>query len=82
MSLQLNNTITLTGHGLATGDPVYYYATTNAIAGLSNSKVFYVIVVDANTIKLAKSSSNATTGQRISLTSAQAQILHNLFIKV
>ena len=59
-----NNTITLTGHGLATGDPVYYYAASNAIAGLSNSKVFYVIVVDANTIKLAKSSSNATAGQQ------------------
>ena len=65
-----NNTITLTGHGLATGDPVYYYAASNAIAGLSNSKVFYVIVVDANTIKLAKSSSNATAGTAISLTSA------------
>ena len=65
-----NNTITITGHGLATGDPVYYYAASNVITGLSNSKVFYVISVDANTIKLATSSSNATAGTAISLTSA------------
>ena len=65
-----NNTITLTGHGLATGDPVYYYAASNVIGGLSNSKVYYIISVDANTIKLATSSSNASAGTAISLTSA------------
>ena len=65
-----NNTITLTGHGLATGDPVYYYAASNKIGGLNNSKVYYVIAVDANTIKLAISSSKATAGTAISLTSA------------
>ena len=65
-----NNTIVLTGHGLATGDPVYYYAASNVIGGLSNSKVYYVISVDANTIKLATSSSNASAGTAISLTSA------------
>ena len=65
-----NNTITLSSHGLATGDPVYYYAASNKIGGLSNSKVYYVINVDANTIKLAISSSNASAGTAISLTSA------------
>ena len=65
-----SNQITITGHGLATGDQVYYYAASNKIGGLSNSKVYYVISVDANNIKLAKSSSNAIAGTAISLTSA------------
>lgn len=65
-----SNTITLTSHGLATGDPVYYYAASNVIGGLSNSKVYYVIAASANTIKLAISSSNASAGTAISLTSA------------
>ncbi len=65
-----NNTITITGHGLATGDPVYYYAASNVIGGLSNSQIYYVISVDANNIKLATSSSNATAGTAINLTSA------------
>ena len=65
-----NNTITLSSHGLSTGDQVYYYAASNKIGGLSNSKVYYVISVDANTIKLANSSSGASAGTEISLTSA------------
>ena len=65
-----NNTITLSSHGLATGDPVYYYAASNAIGGLNNSNVYYVISVDANTIKLASTSGNAAGGTAISLTSA------------
>ena len=65
-----NNTITITGHGLSTGDAVYYFAGSNVIGGLSNSKVYYAIAVDANTIKLATSSSNASSNTAISLTSA------------
>ena len=65
-----NNTITLSSHGLSTGDQVYYYAASNIIGGLSNSKVYYVISVDANTIKLARSTSGASSGTAVSLTSA------------
>nr|BAR34695.1 putative tail tubular protein B [uncultured Mediterranean phage uvMED] len=65
-----NNTITLSSHGLSTGDQVYYYAASNVVGGLSNSKVYYVISVDANTIKLAVSTANASAGTAISLTSA------------
>lgn len=65
-----SNQITITGHGLATGDQVYYYAASNKIGGLSNSKVYYVIAVDANNIKLAISSANASANTAISLTSA------------
>ena len=65
-----SNQITITGHGLATGDQVYYYAASNKIGGLSNSKVYYVIAVDANNIKLATSTANASANTAISLTSA------------
>ena len=65
-----NNTITISSHGLSTGDPVYYYASSNAIGGLNNSNLYYTIASDSNTIKLATTSTNATAGTAISLTSA------------
>jgi hypothetical protein len=65
-----NNTITLTSHGLSTGDPVYYYAASNAIGGLNNSLLYFAIASDSNTIKLATTATNATAGTAISLTSA------------
>jgi hypothetical protein len=65
-----NNTITLTSHGLSTGDPVYYYAASNIIGGLDNSTLYYTIASDSNTIKLATTAANATAGTAISLTSA------------
>ena len=64
------NTITLSSHGLATGDPVYYYAASNVIGGLSISNLYYVIRTDANTIKLATTATKATAGTAISLSSA------------
>ena len=63
-----NNTITLSSHGLSTGDPVYYYAASNVIGGLSISNLYYVIATDGNTLKLATTSANATAGTAISLT--------------
>ena len=65
-----NNTITLSSHGLSTGDPVYYYAASNVIGGLNISSLYYVIRTDANTIKLATTAANATAGTAISFTSA------------
>ena len=65
-----NNTITLSSHGLVTGDPVYYYAASNVIGGLNISSLYYVIRTDANTIKLATTSTKATAGTAISFTSA------------
>jgi len=65
-----NNTITLSSHGLSTGDPIYYYAASNIIGGLNNSSLYYAIASDSNTIKLATTSANATAGTAISLTSA------------
>ena len=65
-----SNTITLTSHGLSTGDPIYYYAGSNVIGGLNNSSLYYTIASDSNTIKLATTAANATAGTAISLTSA------------
>ena len=65
-----SNTITLTSHGLSTGDPIYYYAASNAIGGLNNSSLYFTIATDSNTIKLATTAANATAGTAISLTSA------------
>ena len=65
-----NNTITLSSHGLSTGDPVYYYAASNIIGGLDNSTLYYAIASDSNTIKLATTATNATAGTAVSLTSA------------
>ena len=65
-----NNTITLSSHGLSTGDPVYYYAASNVIGGLDISNLYYVIATDSNTIKLATTAANATAGTAISLTTA------------
>jgi len=63
-----NNTITLTSHGLATNDPIYYYAAANPITGISSGKLYFVIRTDANTIKLATTAANSAAGTAISLT--------------
>lgn len=61
--------LTITGHGFATGDVITYNASGGvAIGGLVDSGEYHVIRVDANTIKLASSSSDATSGEAILLT--------------
>jgi hypothetical protein len=49
-----NDTITIPKHGFLTGDLVVYRADSTAIGGLSDRQVYYVIKVDANTIKIAE----------------------------
>jgi hypothetical protein len=79
-----NETITILGHELETGYAVTYSneGGTN-ISGLSNSTVYYVIRVDNDTIKLATSSSNATSGTAINITvgSSETQALKRLVEK-
>ena len=65
-----NNRITLSSHGLTTGDPIYYNASSNSITGLDNESVYFVISVDSNTISLASSAANASAGTAITLYSA------------
>ena len=64
-----NEQITITDHGLSTGHTLLYdNGGGTALAGLSDDTVYYVIKVDANTIKLATNSANATAGTAINLT--------------
>jgi hypothetical protein len=68
--LQSNNTITLSSHGLSTFDRATYDNNSNtAIGGLINGTTYYVIKVDANTIKLATNYTNCVAGTEINLTS-------------
>ncbi len=65
-----NNTITINSHGLTTHDRAKYDINGNtAIGGLTNGTTYFVIVVDANTIKLATNFTNCQAGTAISLTS-------------
>jgi len=63
-----NETITLSSHGLATNDPIYYYAAAHPITGLSSGSLYYVIATDSNTIKLATTAANSAAGTAIGLT--------------
>jgi major membrane immunogen (membrane-anchored lipoprotein) len=65
-----NNTITISSHGLSTHDRAKYDVNGNtAIGGLSDGTTYFVIKVDANTIKLATNFTNCQAGTAISLTS-------------
>jgi hypothetical protein len=64
-----SNTITVPSHGYSTGDVVIYDKNGGTIVtGLTNYGVYFVIVVDVNTIKLATSAGNATLGTAVDLT--------------
>lgn len=64
-------TITITGYGYPLGLSVRYStAGTTGITGLTNQTTYYVIPVDANTLKLASSKANAVAGTYITLASS------------
>jgi len=65
----INDTLTMTAHSYSTGDVITYNANGGtAIGGLADATSYHVIRVDADTIKLATSSANATAGTSIDLT--------------
>ena len=65
-------TITISSHGVNTGDLLTYTAGSTGISGLSTGVDYYAIKVDDNTIKLALTQSNATNNQAINLQSQGA----------
>jgi len=74
-----NNTITLASHGLATNDPIYYYAAANPITGISSGSLYFVIRTDGNTIQLATTAANSAAGTAIGLTgpsTASTQLIY------
>lgn len=62
------NTIAIPGHRYKTGYPVLYTAADTAIGGLTTATLYYVIRVDADTIKLATTLVNAKAGTAIDIT--------------
>ncbi len=67
------NSITITDHGYSMGQKVIHTASTSS-GGLSDNGIYYVIVVDTNTIKLSNTYYNATNlkPSTIEITSASA----------
>jgi len=75
-----NNTLTFNNHRFVTGQKVTYNdGGGTAIGGLSDGS-YFIIKEDQNTIKLASSASNATSGTAIDLTSGAAGGSHTLNI--
>lgn len=65
--------IVLTAHGFVKALPVLYSTGTVAIGGLTNQTTYFVIVVDANDIQLALTSTGAVAGVGITITSTNTQ---------
>ena len=63
--------ISITSHGYLTGDTVSVNTATGATlaGGLTTNTVYYVIVVDTNTIQFALTASDAVAGIQVSLSS-------------
>lgn len=62
------NTISITAHGYPSGLKLQASSSGTLPAGLSTSTDYFVILVDANTIQLASSLSNAQAGTAIDIT--------------
>src|SRR5207248_1087125 len=61
------NTISVHGHGFITGESVRYTTNGEDITGLTSGSIYYVIVVDANTVKLAQNVDDAYAGNTLTL---------------
>jgi hypothetical protein len=72
------DSITLTAHSFQTGDYVQLTSTGTLPAGLSLATDYYVIYVDANTIQLANSLSNAHAGTVVTITAAAGGGTHTV----
>lgn len=73
-----NDTITATAHGWATGRKVAASNSGGALPGGLSATTYYIIVVDANTVKLATSLANAQAGTQVDITSAAGGGTHSL----
>ena len=71
--------IRIPSHGMSLALPVLYGAPVGIIGGLSNQTTYYVIPVDANSLKLASSASNALLGTGIVVTSTGTQLTARVF---
>lgn len=65
-----SNSITITAHGQSLGSKGQLTTSSALPTGLSTSTDYFVIVVDANTVKFATSLSNAVAGTAVTMTSS------------
>ena len=72
-----NNTVTITNHGYYTGRKVAATSSGTLPAGLSATD-YYIIRVDADTIKFATSFANASAGTAVDITAAAGGGTHTL----
>ena len=70
--------ITITGHAFVTTGLKVAATTTGVLPGGLSATNYWVIVVDANTIKLASSLANAQAGTNVDITSAAGGGTHTL----
>lgn len=65
----LTDEIVVTGHGYQTGDSVVVDEAPDSVlaSGLSTGKTYFIIRVDANTLKLAESEADSVAGTSVSL---------------
>lgn len=63
-----DNEVTIPSHGFATGLACTLTTTGTLPAGLATATTYYLIVVDANTVKFASSLANALAGTAINIT--------------
>lgn len=78
ITIALPGVLTCNGHNLLTGDQVVIQTTGALPTGLTANTVYFVILVTANTIKLASSRLNAVNGTAINTSGSQSGV-HTLY---
>mgnify|MGYP003133285990 FL=1 len=74
-----SNAITINSHGYLTGDKVIYDRNGNtALTNLTDGSTYFVIKVNANSLKLATTSANAIAGTPITLSATGGSQTHKL----
>lgn len=74
MTIAAPGVVTLTNHGLVTGDAVYFTTTGALPTGLTANTVYYAVKIDANTFNLATSVGNAMAGTKITTSGTQSGV--------
>lgn len=74
------DTIAIAGHGVATGERVFYLAAAGntAPAGLTSNTIYWAINNGSNSLKLAANATNAAIGTAIDITDAGLGASHTL----
>jgi hypothetical protein len=73
------NEITVTGHGLNTGDGPFQLTTSGTLpTGLALATNYWVVVVDANTLQLSTTLANAIAGTVVTITASTGSGTHHL----